>query len=112
MRLKKCDILPKFLLDFGIPINSKITPCVLTFPSATSGYQLQNINSFQKLLELIKKINEEFRLHSINELEFYLVDKPDQNFNNALKAEVIGGKKHKIEFNQRLSISKISVNLS
>ena len=70
MRLKKCDILPKFLLDFGIPINSKITPCVLTFPSATSGYQLQNINSFQKLLELIKKINEEFRLHSINELEF------------------------------------------
>lgn len=110
MRLKLFDRLPQFLSEYNIKENFKIIPCILTDTHATSGKQLlsliKNPVKHPNLLNLINKINTEFKNNKINELEYYIVEEPDQDCSTWLNAEMITGKNYKITFTKGIQIKQ------
>ena len=108
MRLQVFFRLPQFLEDYGYNKSKdiKITPCVLTFPKATSGEQLLNIKKYPNLIKLIDKINAELKKNGISELEFYIVDDLDQESSSLLKAELVTGKNYKVTFKKGIKIKQ------
>jgi hypothetical protein len=109
MRIKLFGLLPQFLIEYRKPENIKITPCVLTFMKAASGEQLTNIIKYPTLIKLIDKINKEFKNIGINELEYYIVDDPDQDSSSWLNSEQVDGKNYKITFTKGIGIKQLFI---
>jgi hypothetical protein len=104
MRLMEFKLLPQLLKEYEKPQKIKITSCILTFPEATSGKQLMQIDKYPNLIKLIEKINEIFKHNGINELEYYIVGNPAEDFDKVLKAKLIKGKNYKVTFNKEIQI--------
>lgn len=109
MRIKIFGLLPQFLLEYRKPENITITPCVLTFMKSASGEQLTNIIKYPTLIKLINKINNEFNNNGINELEYYIVDDPDQGSSSWLNSEQVDGKNFKITFANGIGIKQMFI---
>lgn len=104
-RLSDSNLINKFLEDYN-PNDKKITPCILTFNNAVSGKQISEIGKYPKLQSLIAKINSNLRDNKIAELEFYIVEEPNEDYTNLLDIDpnTINKKSDKIVLRREVKI--------
>lgn len=63
----------RFLDNFGLSPQLKLTPAVLTFADAQSGFQLGRIAKYPRLLELIEMLNAGLSQNQIQPFRFFVV---------------------------------------
>lgn len=112
-RLSDSNLINEFLEDYN-PDDKKITPCILTFNNAASGKQISEIEKYPKLQNLIAKINSQLEDNKIGELEFYIVDNPNEDYTSLLDIDpnTINKKSHKIVLRREVNIIKYKITSS
>jgi hypothetical protein len=63
-----------FLKDFSLKSNSLLIPVVLTFHTAISGKQLDKINEFPRLRQLVTTLNRSLARRTIEPIRFLVVE--------------------------------------
>jgi hypothetical protein len=106
IRLKKYNLLNQFKKEYGIIRNKKIVPGILTFKDSTSGKQILEIENYPFFLQLIGIINQEFNKNGISELEFFIVEQPNDNYDKLLKSlpTLPNSKQKKILLNRSINL--------
>lgn len=106
-RLADSNLINKFLEDY-IPNEKKIIPCILTFDNAASGKQISEIGKYPELQSLIAKINSNLEDNKIGNLEFYIVEEPNEDYTSLLNIDpnTIQKKSGKIVLEREVKIIK------
>ncbi len=75
-----------FFKDFKLPAKYRLSPAVLTFSSAASGRQLENISDYPKIQALIGALNAMLAEQGIGKLRFFVFEARDGVFDDCLSA--------------------------
>lgn len=84
----------------GIIGKPKLTPAILTFENATSGKQLQNINSYPFIKELIALLNKYLAGKGINNIRSFIITNNEQSIKCSLAAKPFDNKSKLVIFKQ------------
>lgn len=90
-----------FLRNFGLDSNSKLTPAILTFPTAISGTQLERMDEYPELRNLIRALNGKLQQENVAPLRFFVVDDDPQTIPNCLTTKTERNGHVKVIFRDR-----------
>jgi hypothetical protein len=75
---------PPFLGDYNLPPETTLVPTVLTFSTATSGRQMNNIDEFPRVRALLLGLNQLLAVRGVARIRFLLVTCNDNEWINWL----------------------------
>jgi len=109
IRLSKYNLIEQLKNEYNFIKVTKFTPAILTFKDSTSGKQIIEIKKYPVFIKLIHRINQEFKKNNINELEFYIIEKPSEDYTNVLKTELSpkNPKQQKILLNSKILVRQL-----
>lgn len=73
----------RFLDEYELDSQTRLTPGVLTFPDAVSGQMLDNLHQYPRLSRLIVRLSEDLEARGLGPLRFFLIRATGDEVKNA-----------------------------
>ena len=100
-----------FLKDYGLRPETSLVPAVLTFPTATSGRQIDKIGEYPRLRILIRLLNDILNRQDITPLRFFLVSGEGNDWDSSLRTENLSNREVRVVFREGLRPGVVEVEL-
>jgi len=94
-----------FLTDFSLDQKLQLTPGILTFAAAKSGRQLEKMDGYPQLRDLIRMLNFRLANNGIAPLRFFVVENPIEEFATCLTTTNEANGDIKAVFSSRFTLS-------